>query len=109
MSIYSHFLASMAYNVHILGDYTSDNTVLSGLYAFEKLVGQFVVELRKLDYAGSKDIIRGITIINNKNIDVQKKADELMLYLKLHVPSFIKESRNGSFKRLLENKGFSFR
>lgn len=100
----------MAYNVHILGDYTSDdNTVLNGLYPLEKLVGQFVDELRKLDYAKSKDIVRGITRINHKNIDVQDKADELMLYLKLHVPAFIKEARNGSFKRLLENRGFSFR
>ena len=108
--VYSHFLASMAYNVHILGDYTSDdNTVLNGLYPLEKLVGQFVDELRKLDYAKSKDIVRGITRINHKNIDVQDKADELMLYLKLHVPAFIKEARNGSFKRLLENRGFSFR
>ncbi len=107
--VYSHFLASMAYNVHILGDYTSDNTVLSGLYAFDKLIGQFVDELRKLDYAKSKDIVRGITRINSKNIKNQEKADELMLYLKLHVPAFIKEARNGSFKRLLENRGFNFR
>lgn len=107
--VYSHFLASMAYNVHILGDYTTDNTVLSGLYAFDKLIGQFVDELRKLDYVKSKDIVRGITRINSKNIKKQEKADELMLYLKLHVPAFIKEARNGSFKRLLENRGFRFR
>lgn len=104
--VYSHFLASMAYNVHILGDYTSDNTVLSGLYAFDKLIGQFVDELRKLDYAKSKDVVRGITRINSKNIKVQEKADELMQYLKLRVPSFVKEARNGSFKRRLENRGF---
>ncbi len=104
--VYSHFLASMAYNVHILGDYTSDNTVLSGLYSFDKLVGQFVNELRKLDYAKSKDIVRGITRINNKDIKVQEKADELMRYLKLRVPSFVKEARNGSFNRRLENRGF---
>ena len=96
----------MAYNVHILGDYTSDNTVLSGLYAFDKLIGQFVDELRKLDYAKSKDVVRGITRINSKNIKVQEKADELMQYLKLRVPSFVKEARNGSFKRRLENRGF---
>ena len=107
--VYSHFLASMAYNVHILGDYTSDNTVLSGLYAFEKLVGQFVVELRKLDYARSGEIVKGITKINNKDIDVQKKADELMSFLKLHVPSFIKEARNGGFKNSIERRGFSFK
>ena len=108
-SVYSHFLASMAYNVHILGDYTSDNKVLTGLYPFDKLVGQFVDELRRLDYSKSKDVVRGITQINHKNIDDRYKADELMLYLKLHIPAFIKKARNGSFKRLLENRGFSFR
>ena len=107
--VYSHFLASMAYNVHILGDYTSDNKVLTGLYPFDKLVGQFVDELRRLDYSKSKDVVRGITQINHKNIDDRYKADELMLYLKLHIPAFIKKARNGSFKRLLENRGFSFR
>lgn len=28
--IYTHFFAAMAYNIHILGDYTSDNIVLMG-------------------------------------------------------------------------------
>ena len=105
--VYIHFLASMAYNVHILGDYVSvDNTVLNGLYEFDKLVGQFVVELRRLDYANSKEIVRGITKINSRNNDVQRKADELMEYLKLHVPDFVKKANDGKLKKQLEEKGF---
>lgn len=102
--IYTHFFAAMAYNIHILGDYMSDNTVLGGLYDFEKLIGRIVVELRELDYAESKTIVKGITGITKQNIDIQKKADELMIYLKKSIPSFIKNARNGSLRRRVEAK-----
>jgi len=103
--IYVHFFASMAYNVHILGDYTTDNQELNGLCNFDKLVGEFVVELRKLDYANSKQIINGITQINYKNINVQSKADMLMKYLKQQVPTFIIFAQKGNLRRLLVGKG----
>lgn len=98
----------MAYNIHILGDYTSDNTVLDGLFGFDKLIGKIVVELRNLDYANSKQLVNGITKIKNKNIDIQKKADLLMDYLKQEVPAFIKSACNGSLKRRIEGRGFKF-
>ena len=106
--IYTHFFSSMAYNIHILGDYTSDNTVLDGLFGFEKLIGRIVIELRNLDYTNSKSIINGITQINKKNIDVQEKADLLMTYLKQEVPLFIQSACNGSIKRKIEGQGFQF-
>ena len=108
--IYSHFFSSMAYNIHILGDYmTGSNTVLEGLYDFNKLVGQIVKELRKLDDKNSKNLIKGISKINNKNIGVQYKADELMGYLKRHVPYFIKHARNGNLERRLEGRGYQLK
>lgn len=106
--IYTHFFSSMAYNIHILGDYTSDNTILDGLFGFDKLIGRIVVELRNLDYANSKSIVNGITQINKKNIDVQKKADLLMAYLKQEVPHFIQKAGNGSLKRKIEGQGYRF-
>ena len=106
--IYTHFFSSMAYNIHILGDYTSDNTDLEGLCGFDKLIGRIVVELRNLDYANSKSIVNGITQINKKNIDVQKKADLLMAYLKQEVPHFIQKTGNGSLKRKIEGQGYRF-
>ena len=105
---WSYFFASMAYNVHILGDYMSDNKELGGLYEFDKLIGNIVTELRKLDYNNSKQIIKGITQINNKKIDVQKKADLLMEYLKKEVPHFIQIACNGSIKRIIEGQGYKF-
>lgn len=106
--IYAHFFASMAYNVHILGDYTSDNKVLDGLFGFDKLIAKIVVELRNLDYINSKRIVKGITRINNKKINVQQKADILMVYLKQEVPNFIKSACNGSVRRKIEGQGFMF-
>lgn len=106
--VYTHFFSSMAYNIHILGDYTSDNTVLDGLFGFDKLIDRIVVELRNLDYTNSKQIVNGITQINNRNIDVQKKADILMAYLKQEVPHFIQSACNGSVKRRIEGQGFKF-
>lgn len=106
--LYTHFFAAMAYNIHILGDYTSDNTILAGLYDFEKLIGSIVVELRKLDYIGSKQIIKDLTKINHKNIDIQKKADEIMIFLKSVIPQFLYTARNGSIRRKLEAQGFEF-
>lgn len=104
--VYTHFFASMAYNIHILGDYTSDNTVLDGLFGFDRLIGKIVSELRNLDYSNSKYIVSEITRINSQNIDVQKKADMLMDYLKQEVPGFIKKACNGSVKRKIEGQGF---
>jgi hypothetical protein len=99
---YTSFFASMAYNLHILGDYTSDNTSLDGLCGFDKLIGQFIVNLRDLDHNNSKIIIKEITKINNQNIDIQKKADLLMEYFKKTIPGFIQTACNGSLKRIIE-------
>lgn len=106
--LYAHFFASMAYNIHILGDYMTDNSVLEGLYAFDKLIGRIVVGLRNLDFVNSKPLVKGITRINNQNINIQEKANLMMEYLKAEVPSFLKRARNGSVKRKLEGAGYMF-
>lgn len=106
--IYTHFFASMAYNIHLLGDYMTDNTELDGLHDFNKLVGAIVVELRNLDYNNSTSIVKGITRINHSSKGVQEKADELMLYLKNSVPKFIQTARNGNLRNILEGNGFYF-
>lgn len=106
--VYSHFFASMAYNIHILGDYMSGNTVMTGLYDFDKLVGQIVTELRRLDNKNSKQLIKGITAINKQNISTTQKADELMLYLKQNTPQFLQKARGGELKRRLGVGGVEF-
>ena len=106
---YSRFLASMAYNIHILGDYTTDNSDLDGLYDFNRLVGQIIEELKKLDSSlYFVKLKREINQINSKSIGVQEKADELMAYMKKSVPGFIQKADQGNLKRGLEKNGYTF-
>lgn len=103
---FAHFFASMAYNIHLIGDYTSDNSDLYGLQNISDIIGLIVIEIRSLDNSQAKGIIKGITKINNQYSNPQKKADILMAYLKAELPSFIKKAQNGSIYRRLQNKGF---
>lgn len=106
---YANFFCSMAYNTHLLGDYMSDNRDLDGLMPIDKLVGSIVTDIRSLDKNTCKSIIGGITLINKKYPNQQKKADVLMVYLKHNLPTFIKQAQKGSIKRRLEGKGFRFK
>lgn len=99
----AHFFSSIAYNIHVLGDYMSDNTILVGLHDFQDLVGLIIIEIRKLDYIKSKPLIKEINKIVSSNKDVQQIADDLMAYLKINMPPFIKEAREGTLYRRLRD------
>lgn len=105
---FANFFASIAYDVHLIGDYMTDNSCLEGLENFGSVVGDMVNRIRALDNIKGRNIIRGITVINMKSGDVQKKADELMAYLKQEMPRFIKEAREGSIYRRLKQIGVVF-
>ena len=105
---YARFFAAMAYNTHLLGDYESENTIFDGLCNLNDLIGMIVVEIRNLDNKTSKEIIRGMTQINNSVKNNQQKADRLMAYLKTKLPNFISNAQDGSIKRRLEKRGFRF-
>lgn len=108
---YANFFCSMAYNTHLLGDYMSDNSekYLKGLMPINNLIGTIVADIQSLDKSTSKSIISGITHINKIYPNQQKKADALMAYLQLHLPTFIKQAQKGSIKRRLEGRGFRFK
>ncbi len=105
---YARFFAAMAYNVHILGDYTSDNTQLRGLQDLDALIGQIITELRNFDDVQSKLIIKELTTINRTSVGKQLKADELLACLKRTVPQFLKTANNGAIYSRLVRKGFVF-
>lgn len=106
---YANFFCSMAYNIHLLGDYMSDNSDLEGLMDMKELIGSFVTDIRSFDNKSCKSIIKGITQINLKYSNPQQKADSLMAYLKTNLPTFIKQANDGSVKRRLEARGFKFK
>jgi hypothetical protein len=106
---YISFFNGIAYDVHIVGDYTSDNTKLGGLQKLSDVIGLIVIQIRNLDKYKSKSIINGITAINLTYSNDQQKADHLMIFLKYNIPKFIKVAQDGSIRRRLEKRGFSFR
>lgn len=106
---YAQFFASMAYNIHLLGDMQSDNSVLDGVADTRTLIGQIILSLRMLDRSTSRPIERELTIIDKKYGNQQKKADAVMRYLKQVIPSFIKQAKNGSIYRRLESHGFKIK
>lgn len=106
---YANFFCSMAYNIHLLGDYMSDNTILEGLPNINTLIGSFVGDLRRIDKYSCRLIILKITYINKRFSNPQKKADVLMAYLKQSIPSFLKQAEKGNIRRRLEGRGYRFR
>ncbi len=109
-AMYAHFFASIAYNVHLIGDYTSSNTYLHGLQNLEDIIGLIVIEIRKVDAKLANPIIKDITVINKAipPSDPQKKADYIMACLKRNMPCFIKNAVNGQIYRRLLGKDFKF-
>lgn len=115
---YANRFASMAYNMHLLGDYMSDNTVLYGLTNFNHLLDVICKDIKALGSLGNtdKDIDTAHKIINRIDLiksdindsNIQPKADETMLLLKQEFPSFLKNLSNGSIKQRCENRGFKF-
>jgi hypothetical protein len=105
---FSHFFSSTAYNIHILGDYMSDNTDLDGLCPFQNLVGLIIEEINKIDPKEGKKVVWGINKVINSQSDVQQQADALMAYLKTSIPPFIRKAQNGAIYRRLEKRGFKF-
>jgi len=107
-AVFANRFASIAYNIHLLGDYTSDNSDLDGVIPVNELIGAIITDIRTLDNVESKDIIKGITKINNQIPDTQLKADALMLYLQNEMPDFIKNMREGSVFRRLKSRKIIF-
>ena len=106
---YAQFFASMAYNVHLLGDQQTDNSVFLGVAHTNNLIEQIILSLRMLDRSNSKPIEKELTLLNKKYSDQHQKADAVMQYLKQAIPGFIKTAQNGSIYRRLEKNGFKIK
>lgn len=107
---YANFFAAMAYDLHLLGDYTSiDNTDLNGLVDLNTLVNGIIVSINRLDPKQGKNLIKSIKRALATNKRVQLKADDIMEIIQKELPQFIKNAREGSIKRRLEKRGFKFK
>lgn len=115
---YANRFASMAYNTHLLGDYTPDNQKLSGLPDINHLLRMLCQDIETLGKLGKterdfKTAKAMVDKINQKSHEIndynlKQKAEEVMLLLKREFPLFIQQLANGSIKRRLEYQGFQF-
>lgn len=93
---YANFFASMAYNIHLIGDYLSDyNSDLDGLQDINEIIGLIIIDIQRMDKKRGKALQKGITNINKRYSDPQKKADELMEYLKKKCQNLFYKRRMG--------------
>lgn len=106
---YANFFASMAYDLHLLGDYTSkDNSDLDGLVEFNTLINGIISSMNQLDSKQGKNIVKAIKKANSNNKNVQLRADDIMEVILDMLPQFIKNAQSGSIKRRLEKQGYKF-
>lgn len=105
----ARFFASVAYNVHLLGDYTSDNRDLDGLQDLGGVVRSLSHALRDLDSEAAKPLVKSLDRISRGEPELQMRADALLALLKRQVPDFIRNAREGGIRRRLEAGGFAFR
>ena len=101
---YANALISIVYDVHLLGDYTPDNTDFVGLQSFTSVIGDIINSIRKLDYQGSKYIVRKIqNSANRSNISVHVRAQDVLNLLSKELPLFIRKAQGGSLYRRWSN------
>lgn len=106
---YANALISIAYDVHLLGDYTPDNRDFDGVQPFGGVVGDVINSLRKLDEVLSKPLIKSVQrISNDESLSVHDRAAMLLELLGAEFPSFLQKAQNGSLARRFGKRGVSF-
>lgn len=106
---YANFFAAMAYDLHLLGDFMSDNTDMKGLVSFHVLVSGIITTINRLDPKQGKSLTKLLQRTLNSGKNEQQTADELMMLIKQELPAFIQLAQEGSIKRRLEKRGFKFK
>lgn len=89
---YANAIVSLAYDIHLVGDYMSDNRSLSGVAEFSDIIADIVISVRKIDPEAAKPFIKGLNASQKGFSDVQLRADSVMAYLKVAMPGFIRQS-----------------
>ena len=100
------FFAAIAYDVHLLGDYTPDNTDLKGLQDFEKIVDDIAKRITTIDSQYGGAIAKEIKRIARSGGHVSNKAEKVLSYLSCTLPDFIINAQRGVLYKTLCQKGF---
>ena len=106
---YANFLAAMAYDLHLLGDYMTDNKDLKGLVELRTLIGGIISNINRLDAKEGKVIVKGLNAELKSEKNDQEKADAMMELMQLELPRFIRNAQGGQMYRLIKKQGIKFR
>jgi len=102
-------LVSIAYDVHILGDYESDNTDLDGLQDLGSVVGDIINNLMALDNQQSSELRKQFRKVSrDPKYELQDKATVLLNLLKENFSNLLQSADDGKIAAHLNAKGFRF-
>lgn len=100
------FFISIAYDIHLIGDYTPDNTELKGLQGFEKIVDDIAKRITTIDSRYGGAIAKEIKRIARSSGHVSIRAKKVLSYLSCTLPDFIINAQGGRLYKTLCQKGF---
>ena len=102
-------LISIAYDVHILGDYEPDNTDLEGLQDMGSVVGDIINNLTALDKKNSSALSKQLKRVSQgQEYELQDKATILLDLLKENFSNLLRNANEGEIAAHLASKGFLF-
>ena len=102
-------LISIAYDVHILGDYEPDNIDLEGLQDLGSVVGDIINNLTALDKRQSSTLCKQLKRISqSQEYELQKKASILLGLLKDNFNLLLQNADDGKIAAHLNARGFRF-
>ena len=102
-------LISIAYDVHILGDYEPDNTDLDGLQDIESVVGDIINNLTVLDNHQSTELRKQFRKVSrDPKYKLQDRATVLLNLLKDNFSILLQSADEGKIAAHLNAKGFRF-
>ena len=102
-------LISIAYDVHILGDYEPDNSDLDGLQDLGAVVGDIINNLNALDKKQSSALCKQLRKASqSQEYELQDKASVLLNLLKDNFSILLQNADNGEIAAHLNARGFRF-
>lgn len=102
-------LISIAYDVHILGDYEPDNIDLDGLQDFGAVVGDIINNLTALDKRQSSTLCKKLRMVSqSQEYELQEKSSILLGLLKDNFSFLLQNADDGKIAAHLNARGFRF-
>lgn len=102
-------LISIAYDVHLLGDYEPDNRDLDGLQEIGSVVGDIVNNIQALDKQNGTPLSKQLKKLSQSNeYNVQDLATELLNILKSNFSNLLRYANGKEIANHLHAKGYCF-